>query len=246
MSISEKLPGMRPGSTVRNLGVGIAYFFLVMMVLGALVGDDADDEGGEATSDATADEEEEAAAAETEDEDDENADDSEEAEADDDGAETGDENGDDPPEAVDESGEDESLEAEDESEDVEEEAEVVEDEAEEEGQITADDAEALLAANGLDVTAHETDEGVVMEYRDVVADETELAENLGAIAGAHAAWYDDDPSIGPLTIEMYNSQTGEYAGTTSVDESTVQAYNNDEITAEEYAYELLTGLESSE
>lgn len=45
MGIADKLPGMRPGSTIRNIIVGIVYFFGILMVLGALMG------GAEDTSD---------------------------------------------------------------------------------------------------------------------------------------------------------------------------------------------------
>lgn len=38
MTISEKVPGMKPGSTIRNVGVGVVYLFVIFAILGALGG----------------------------------------------------------------------------------------------------------------------------------------------------------------------------------------------------------------
>lgn len=54
MSLADRVPGMRPGARLRNIGVGIVYFFVFMFVVGALAGSPADDEGNQ-TATATPD-----------------------------------------------------------------------------------------------------------------------------------------------------------------------------------------------
>lgn len=57
MSLSEKIPGMKPGSTVRNITLAFVYAFVLIGVLGA-AGDDGETDDGEATTDATDEEQE--------------------------------------------------------------------------------------------------------------------------------------------------------------------------------------------
>lgn len=71
MGISDKLPGMKPGSTVRNIVVGVVYFFVIIGVLGAMGGPD------ETSSDDTAPESD-ADTDEMEDQDEQSSDDSSE------------------------------------------------------------------------------------------------------------------------------------------------------------------------
>lgn len=50
MSLSEKIPGMKPGSTVRNIILGGVYLFLLMGILGAAGDDGSSGESGADTS----------------------------------------------------------------------------------------------------------------------------------------------------------------------------------------------------
>ena len=95
MSLSEKIPGMKPGSKVRNIALGFVYAFVLLGVLGA-AGDDGETDDGEATTDATDAEQEQSAEADASDgsdgdgEGDSVAEADEEGESDDTGADSGD------------------------------------------------------------------------------------------------------------------------------------------------------------
>lgn len=81
MSLSEKIPGMKPGSTIRNLVLGGFYLILLMGVLGA-AGDDGSSDEGQAEADTTNEEEEQSAEAETSDGDgDSNSDEADESDS---------------------------------------------------------------------------------------------------------------------------------------------------------------------
>lgn len=60
MGITDKLPGMRPGSTIRNIIVGIVYIFGILFLLGTLMGGAEDtSDGAEPESDGSGEEAEE-------------------------------------------------------------------------------------------------------------------------------------------------------------------------------------------
>lgn len=52
MALSEKIPGMKPGSWIRNIVLGVVYLFVILIILGALAGSPSDD-GAPETIDST-------------------------------------------------------------------------------------------------------------------------------------------------------------------------------------------------
>lgn len=54
MSLSERIPGMRPGSTLRNIAVGMVYLLIISAVFGG--GDDTEADADEDIDSTTGDE----------------------------------------------------------------------------------------------------------------------------------------------------------------------------------------------
>jgi hypothetical protein len=231
MGISDKVPGMKPGSTVRNIGVGIVYVFGIMMVFGA-VADDPDDDGAEAEAEADEEELEE------------EQEETEEAEADEE-------------EEIDEVDEEETAEEADvEEPDVDEapeEAETDEEapEADEEDEeITDEEAvqlfELTVAELGVDADA-EIDDGVLeVEYISTAQTQNEIAGEIGTITGAYLGLAEQGyDGTDRMEVTILNP-AGETAGTYHVEFEWVEAHANDEMTEEELFDLILGTLEVEE
>lgn len=224
MGITDTLPGMRPGSTIKNILMAVVYFFGFMFLLGLLgVGGDVDDEDN-TDAEAEADEEE------LEEEQDE-------AEAD--------ENDDVDEEDVEEIGESDADGQEvDETEDA-----LEEEETDEEDMEFSDDDyltlfEATIEQQGLDLESVEEEDGtLVVEYTSYAQDEPELAGEMGTFSGAYSGLVGEGYTNDRMEVTILNVH-GETAATFHVEYDWAEAHANDEITNEELGERVFMTLEA--
>ena len=248
--------------SLRELFTGQGRYFGLMMLLVLLVatagcldgadnGDAEMDENGdelEEADDGEADETESDAPDEEHDDeeqpDTDEVDDSDSTDADDD-ADSADENGTEDADVEDDA---ESVDTED-SEEVDSDIESAEADLDDEvgdESISIEEFEAFLIASGIDVqSVDHSGDTVELEYISHETTEAGIAEEIGYVSGAYAAVVDggDDSTGMDVTIQ---DATGEDAAYSTVDADRAQQFVNGEITAEEFAEEVLLSLEPAE
>jgi hypothetical protein len=239
MSLTEKLPLFKPNALLRNIAVSILYFFVIMMVLGAIVGGGDSGDNGDDAIEADDVEDAEEADDEATDEAEEDTDDVEETEEDADDSEA--------EEAV-----EEVDEADDADEAVEEEAEEVE---------AAEEAVDEDDTNGLSDSEYESRASQVYEqqtngqwlgYSDGHAEVTSasygdtnvLASEIGAMAGTYAFWVGEGGAPERFTVTVYEADGTTVAGTYYIKSEWAEGYNDGSMSDEEFFTNVLNTIDA--
>lgn len=223
MAISEKLPGMRPGSIVRNIAVGTVYFFGVLIVLGALVGGSGDTDDDESDIESESDEEE----------------------LEEEQTEAGEEDG---PDEEDAEEVEETDEASVEGDDVSDAEDAVEEDTEEElsdedliilFQVLVEDQDIVVE------TAENQGDTFVVEFTTFSQDGNQLAGDVGYVAGAYSGMVDEGYSSDRMEATVLNA-AGEEIGTFHVEEEWGEEFASGEMSDEEFGQLVIDTFEAEE
>lgn len=219
MSLKEKLPGMRaePGHRIRNIVFGTFYVFLAVSIIGSMADGGETGETTEGDTDAADDEAEAQSQAQADE-----GESSDGEEASDEGEETSDETATDGGTTT------------------------AEGETSDQSQgLTPADMERMLESEfGLDVYVLDMGDGTIEVdyYSDAGGDEQQLAEEIGAIAGAYSALVDDGYETDEMVINV-KAPNGEDVGEFRADAADAQAHADSEISGEEYVQRVLASGE---
>lgn len=224
-TLKEKLPGLRtePGHRLRNLIVGAGYVFLLLtLITAAMGGGDVENTGSDGEGAATNPDETEPAP----------DDDTNETSSD-----TDDAGDSEPAEAANETTEGDAEQA---AQEAEEPVAAAEDTVDERGPAAM---EQVASEQGIDINVHENAEGnLEADYFSTAANEEELAEDIGFIAGSYAGVVDAGHESDHLTITV-RTNAGEPIGEYRVSADDAQAYANGDITGEEFMLRVLASGE---
>lgn len=217
-TLKEKLPGLRtePGHRVRNIIVASAYLFLMLTVLTAAMGPAPDDATAPTSEESNTDsngeghvQEQQEAASNVSDQ------------------------------PANSEGDDEPAETTVAQEPAESSAETTDSEVSSAEESTPAVMETVLDQQGVEVEVRETSDGNLRaDYYSTATTEEELAQDLGAIAGAYAAAVDNGHDSEHLSIEV-RTPDGQPVGMYTARASDAQAYMDGEISAEVYALRVL-------
>ncbi len=223
MALSERIPGMRPGSTIRNVALGAVYLFAVMVVLGAVV-DDPDDNAADIEVDVP----DSVASAE-------------EGSGDTDG---GDSDGSDEQAAGGESENDtDPPDTDAESESVDSEAEEAEQEQAARQAAGPIVLESTLVDAGIDVhSVGEQGSTLHVEYVGYDASQEAIARDIGGVAGAYAGITSGGYESDRMEVTLRGAD-GSLVGTYYAESEWAQAYMDGEISDAEYATRVFETIE---
>lgn len=104
--------------------------------------------------------------------------------------------------------------------------------------------EALVESEGMTVdTAEMQGDTFVVEYRSSATTEQEILNEMGYVAGAYAGMVKEGHTSDRMEVAIFN-QDGVKAGTFYVEYDWAEAFANDEITADEFALRVYSTLEA--